>query len=192
MNQDERRQLENQLIVMGLKRLNDPMLVPQMAKLILDHEFFLGMLNECDQDKRYEMYHALKPHLRFEPLPLESYLIQLRERADAIASRHAPIVVGEQHFQQVAAQDATGVLVDLKCSCGRTASYYGQSPFDAVILARQEGWVHDKALGKEVCPKCPSADRGKRKKCPTCTKRHYAPDCRMLAPEKPREKVLVN
>jgi len=192
MNQDEKRQMENQLIVMGLKRLTDPMLVQQIALLIPDHDVYLGMLNECDQEKRYDMYHALKPWLRFEPWPLEKYLIALKERADAIASRNAPIEIGERKYQQVAPQDATGVVIDLRCSCGNTASYFGETPLCAVILARQDGWVRDKALGKEVCPKCPSEDRAKRKKCPSCTRRHYPPDCRMLASEKPREKVLVN
>jgi len=189
MNQDEKRQMENQLIVMGLKRLTDPMLVQQIALLIPDHDVYLGMLNECDQEKRYDMYHALKPWLRFEPWPLEKYLIALKERADAIASRNAPIEIGEHKYQQVAPQDATGVVIDLKCSCGKTASYFGETPLCAVILARQDGWVRDKALSKEVCPKCPSEDRSKRKMCPTCRRRHYAPDCRMITPEKPKNSL---
>jgi hypothetical protein len=62
MNQDERRKLENQLVVMGLNRLDDPELIQEMAKLINQHPgfsnphaFFLGFINECDQSKRREM-----------------------------------------------------------------------------------------------------------------------------------------
>ena len=178
MQPDERRKLENQLIVMGLNKLSDPELVPQMAKLILNDEFFLGMINECDQEKRYEMYHAIRPHLCFEPKPLEWYESRLKERADAIASWHDPVEVGGTKYHKATAADATGVVIDLKCqNCPKKARYYGKTHVDAVIQARQDGWVRDLIVNKEVCPKCP-AQRTEKRKCPTCTRKHYAPDCR--------------
>lgn len=195
MNQAEKRKLDTQLMVMGLKRLNDPELVPQMARLIKDHDFFMGLLNECDQEKRYEMYHAITPHLSFEAWPLETYIAKLKERAAAIESWSKPITVGEDQFQQVTPDQATGVVIDMTCyKCPRTASFYGETPLSAVILARQDGWVRERGTNKEVCPKCECVDRGERKKCPSCTRRHYPPDCRMIAKpkEKPeREKVII-
>jgi hypothetical protein len=194
MNADQKRALETRLAVMGLKRLDDPALIPQMAAIIQDHEFYMGMLSECEPEKRREMYEALRPHLKFEPWPLENYIAKMKERSAARESWNAPIEVGDQKFQRVDQKHATGVVVDLKChKCPKTASFYGETMLCAVILARQDGWVREPIIDKEVCPKCP-AERGQKKKCPTCTRRHYAPDCRMIAsvPERVREKVVIN
>jgi hypothetical protein len=182
MKDTQRRLLENQLIVMGLRKLTDPELIPQMAELIKDHEFYLGMLNEVSGQQRQEMYEALRPHLKFRPWPLETYVAKMKERAAAIESREQPIAVGDKQYQEVPHTHADGVVVDVKCAlCPRTNSYFGKTPLTAVILARQDGWVRDKLLNKEVCPKCPSEFRGKRKTCPNCKSRHFPPTCNVAA-----------
>ncbi len=180
MRAADRRELENQLVRMGLNRLTNPELVPQMARLIRDHDWFLGMLNSCDQDKRTEMYEALRPHLKFTPYPLDVYMSKIREHAANVESWSEPIKIGDQEFEMVSRDQATGAVVDMKCSkCSRTASFYGDTPLEAVILARQEGWARERGIDKELCPKCPCPDRSKRQKCPTCQRRHHAPNCRV-------------
>lgn len=157
MKLDEQRKLENQLIVMGLNKLHDPNLVPQMARLIPGHEIFAGMLNECDQDKRREMYEAMRPYLRFKPLPLDTYMNQFKEKANAIDSQTTPISIGKQKFEEVAPEEATQCIATLTCAkCTRQKSYIGDTPAAAATAARQAGWVRDLTLQKEICPKCPA------------------------------------
>lgn len=161
MNVDERRKLENQLMVMGLNRLEDPELVPQMAAIINQwggHDFFEAMLGECDASKRTEMYEALRPHLKFKPLPLEQYITHIKEHAANVASASEPIQVGTQKFMEVLPEDADACIATLTCyKCTRTEDFVGASPVDAAVKARSAGWVRDLVKQKEICPKCPSA-----------------------------------
>lgn len=164
MNQDEKRELETQLIVMGMKSLSDPGLVEQLARLIPDGSVLAGLLNECDQDKRREAYEALRPHLRFKPLPLDKYEEFFARRASQVASHHKPvevgvdpIIVGSERFQQVAADDATGCVITFTCSkCTFQQQFVGETPVGTAIQARDAGWVRDIIKQKEICPKCPA------------------------------------
>jgi hypothetical protein len=157
MNDNQKRRLENQLIVMGLNKLNDPLLVPQMARLIPDHNTFLGMLNSCDKEKRTEMYEALRPHLKFQAWPLESYLIRLKEHASNLDSKFKPIKVGDQKFQETSRDTATGCIITLTCcKCTRFEEFYAPTPVQAMCMAREKGWVRDLVREKEICPKCPA------------------------------------
>jgi hypothetical protein len=74
MNATEKRQLDNELMRMGLGKLNDPNLILQIAMLCQGHEHLMEMIQACDVDKRTEMYEAMRSHLRFEALPLDQYL----------------------------------------------------------------------------------------------------------------------
>jgi hypothetical protein len=198
MNQDEKRRLENSLIRMGLAKLDDRQLMPQLGAIVSaakdPHEFLRGMLNECAQDKRVEMYEALRPHLRFAPKPLDVYIAELKEHAGNVESWGDAVKVGENKYEVVPVGESTGAVITLRCStCTRTHDYYGDTPVQAVILARQDGWVRDKATQKEVCPKCECADRGERRKCPSCTRRHYAPPCTAVVDEQadPAEQAIA-
>lgn len=164
MRDDERRQLESQLVVMGLNGLSDQNFVPQMAMLINQHpgfssphSFFIGMINECEQSKRTEMYEALRPHLKFDVWPLERYEAKLREHAANVESHSQPIALGEDVYQEVAIEDATGCIVRMTChKCTRWEEYYGDTPVEAALNARAAGWVRDVTIQKEICPKCPA------------------------------------
>lgn len=175
MNQDEARQLENQLIVMGLNRLDDPALIPALAKIInahpgyLDpHDFYIGMLNECDQEKRGEMYEALRPHLKFSPWPLEQYISRLREHAANVESVDAPVQIGEKKkappvifgghkFEECDINSAESVILELTCyKCTFHEEFMGLTPVQAVMAARQVGWARDLVKQAEICPKCPA------------------------------------
>jgi len=154
-------------MVMGLNRLSDPMLVPQMARLIKDHDFFLGMLNECDQEKRTEMYEALKPHLSFKPWPLERYISKLKERAGNIASTEKPAVIGKrskpfqirgkQYIDAISREAGAVTCLTFTCAkCTRMEQFIADTPVQAAIMARQKGWVRDIVRDREICPKCPA------------------------------------
>lgn len=180
MKDDDRRKLENQLIVMGLNRLDDPALIPVLANIVNthpgftnSHAFYLGLLNECDQTKRTEMYEALKPHLKFPVWPLEKYINMLKEHAGNVETHGRPVTVGEKQpikfggieFEEVAADSAEGCILELTChKCTQSAEFYGLTPVEAVSVARSEGWVRDLLLQKEICPKCPAVREVKRRK----------------------------
>jgi hypothetical protein len=156
----ERRKLENQLVVMGLARLEDPALVIQFAEIINrygGHDFFEAMLGECEPVKRGEMYEALRPHLNFKALPLEKYISNIKERAGNIASAHEPICVGDDKYEEVNRARAEGVVATFTCyKCTKTQDFYGESPAAAATMARSYGWVRDVFKQKEICPHCPA------------------------------------
>ena len=57
VNQDAKRKLENELLVMGLARLDNPELIQQLADMVSNwkgdrHDFFRDLLNECEAEKR--------------------------------------------------------------------------------------------------------------------------------------------
>lgn len=75
MNQTEKRKLDNTLMQMGLARLNDPALLPQLGFLVQGHKHLGELLRACQPEQRNEMYEALRPHLGFKPKPLDHYLM---------------------------------------------------------------------------------------------------------------------
>lgn len=169
MDQREKRQLENQLLVMGLKGLNDPDLIQQLAELISawpgdKHDFLRDLLNECDPDKRYEMYHAIAPKLKFKPLSLPQYEAQIAEKAGAMVSqrrmrvegdRPKPIEVGDKLAEITAKELANAALASLTCHrCGRFEKYLGETPVSAMLEARKAGWIREPGINKECCAQC--------------------------------------
>lgn len=186
MNETERRKMETSLIRSGFKGMNDPELVPAFATIITNHEILRALLNDCSRMERGAMLEALRPHLPFEANPLDWYEIKTIEKFEAHENERTRIIAGDKVFEAVAKELATHAVVTMKCSkCPREKNYAGKknyagdTPLGAMILARQDGWVREKATNKEVCPKCECVDRSKRKKCAACTRRHYAPLCRM-------------
>lgn len=113
MDATEKRQLETQLVKMGLAGL-DPQgeptgeLIQQIAGIVnswpghfnrhgewIDRDKFLrDLLSECDEDKRNEMYTALKPHLLFPVQPLAHYEAMMTDRINALVSKRAARVEG--------------------------------------------------------------------------------------------------
>lgn len=164
MNSDERRKVENQLLMLGLRQLTDPQLIEQLGQLVTGHEFLLGLINECDQDQRSAMFEAIRPHLRFEPWPLDRYIAKLKQHASNIDSAVNPIEVGDRTFQPVPAAEATGCVLTLKChKCTGAEDFYGETPVTAMLLARESGWVFDIAIQKHICPRCPAVRERKPK-----------------------------
>lgn len=157
MTDDEKRELETQLLVRGFSGLEDPHLIPYLAALITDHEDFVGAMSEVDECKRQDMYDSMRPHLKFKAKPLHWYESRLYERASAGASRWAPIEIGDKAYQPVPQDQATSVVVTFTCSkCTRVQSFANETVVSAVIDGRTKGWVRDMLNSTEICPKCPA------------------------------------
>lgn len=181
MNATDKRQLETQLLKMGLAGL-DPQgeptgeLVQQIAGMVnswpghfnrhgewIDqHKYLRDLLAECDEDKRNEMYSALKPHLKFTVQPLAHYEALMTERVNALVSKRAariegraphPLEVGGKKYRQAAAWEATHAIATLHCQrCWRKKRFVADTPIGAMIAARKAGWA--RMPDKETCPAC--------------------------------------
>lgn len=169
MEAKEKRQLENQLLAMGLARLDSPDLIQQLASLVNQwqgdrHEFLLGLINECDDKDRSQMYNAIRPHLKFKPLPLDQYVAQIAERAGAMVSqrkmrvegsRPLPIQVGRDSFVPVPKALATGVVATVRCHrCPKVEKFQDATPVGAMLKARKAGWIREAGFNKECCAEC--------------------------------------
>jgi hypothetical protein len=173
VDQKDKRKLENELTVMGLAGLDDPELIEQMAVLVSNwpgdkHEYMRDLLNECDPEKRYEMYHAIAPKLRgFKPLSFPQYEAQIALKAGQMVSqgrmrvegnRPKPIEVGGTKLAVVSEAEATHAVVTLRCRrCEAGDRFLGETPVDAMYNARKAGWTREPGVNKEICPECTAA-----------------------------------
>jgi hypothetical protein len=170
MNQKDKRKLENELMVMGLAGLNDPDLIQQLADLVSawpgdKHEYMRDLLNECEPENRYEMYHAIAPKLRgFKALSLPQYEAQIALKAGAMVSqgrmrvegsRPKPIEIGGTKLAVVSEAEATHAVATVVCHrCHKGDRFLGDTPVDAMTKARRKGWTREPGVNKECCPKC--------------------------------------
>src|ERR1035438_1580615 len=114
MDQKEKRQLDNMLLREGLANLGDPELIEQLANLISNwpgdkHDFMRDLLNQCDVDKRYEMYNAIVPKLGFKALSLPQYESQIALKAGAMVSQGRMRVEGDAP-KPIQVGDVTAVM----------------------------------------------------------------------------------
>jgi rubrerythrin len=193
MNQLEKRRLETQIIRSGFKGFSDPDLIPVLAHCIKNHKMLAALLNSCSILERQTMLECLKPHLPFEAFAtVDKYEAMMAEQFAAEERELRRFKIGDQKFQETLRHLATHAVASLMCyKCQRKRDYAGETIVSAVILARQDGWVRERGTNKEVCPKCECADRGQRKKCPGCSRRHYPPDCRVVGTIEPGAPAIV-
>lgn len=171
MKADDKRQLENQLMVMGLRKLSDRELIPQMAQILNahpgytdPHAFYMGLLGECEPKQRHDMYYALLPHLKFKPWPLDKYVAMIAEPTANVESHEHPIEIGKKiikvgdtEFELVPQEESEWCFLTLTCKkCTRQEEFGGFTMVAAMQVARNAGWVRDIAEQKEICPKCPA------------------------------------
>jgi hypothetical protein len=153
--QDEKRQLENELTVMGLPGLDDPALVQVMADIVNGYPmpaervgFFCDMLNECEGARRREMYEAMRPRLAFDVPSLDACEAQIAAKAERMIrpkGLHAPL-------KDDGLVERT---VELECGgCGNTELFTGLTTADAVLQARKAGWGRGSKQGLEYCVNC--------------------------------------
>lgn len=169
MDQKDKRKLENELLVMGLARLDEPELIEQLATLVSDwpgdkHDFLEGLLNECESENRQEMYNAIAPKLKFKALSLSQYEAHIALKAGELVSQgrmrvegNAPraIEVGGYKLAVVPKHQATGAVATVRCHrCPKAEKFLADTPVSAMIKARAAGWTRENGVNKETCPKC--------------------------------------
>ena len=169
MEANEKRLLENFLIREGLAGLSDPDLIQQLANLVTNfpgdrHRFLEDLINQCDADKRTEMYGAIAPKLGFAALPLSDYEVRIRNRASELVSQRRmrvegeaprPIEVAGEKYEAVSEAEATACMVTVTCyKCPKKKQYISDTPAGCMIMARKDGWVRDKGVNKEICKQC--------------------------------------
>lgn len=170
MNQKEKRELENALIVAGLPGLSDPDLIQQMANLVSawpgdKHEYMRDLLSECDAEQRYEMYQAIAPRLHgFKALSFSQYEAQIMLKAGAMVShrllrvegaRPEPIIVGGEKYVAVPQREASHAVATVRCHhCLKDDRFIADTPVAAMLEARKAGWTREPGVNKECCPEC--------------------------------------
>lgn len=181
MEQKEKRQLETELLKMGLSGLQangdpSPELIQELAAIVNNwqpspnrhgewidrHKFLRDLLAECDQADRGEMYSAIVPHLKFTAKPLADYETMLAERMSNLVSKRAgrvegraphPIEVGGKKYAQAPDGTATHAIATLHCQkCWKKKRFIADTPVGAMIAARDAGWK--RMPDKETCPNC--------------------------------------
>lgn len=179
MNQDEKRKLETRLVAMGLNGVKDGDMGMAFAKIVEDfpfdkHWFFRGLLNECEAHRRREMYEAIVPHFtRFQPKSLETYLMEITEEASRMVShrvmrvegrRPDAIEVNGERFIEAGGTEGSHTVVVMRCiKCQRRKLFVDETNVDAIMKARQAGWVYVPVQDVNICPKCPTSLRPRKK-----------------------------
>lgn len=155
MNQSDKRQLENELTVMGLPGLDDPALVQAMADVVNGYpfpseraDFFCEMLNECEGARRREMYEAMRPRLSFDVPSLDACEARIAARAERmIRPKGLP---GDK-----AQDDLREIFIDITCGgCQKVEEFVGLTVADAMGNARKAGWGRGPVPGLEFCVEC--------------------------------------
>lgn len=180
----EREQINNFLGRKGLATLDNPGgMVQQLGYLIQGHEHCRQLLVKCEPAERHNMYESLRPHLRFEAKPLDVYIAEAGQKAEAEqlptitpdgkfqAFRTADIrtsdgQTGTTEYAEVPADDTTAQAavnqtfakkwLDLICrGCTAEATFTGDTKTDCWFNARIAGWkYHNDGEGYELCPDC--------------------------------------
>jgi hypothetical protein len=165
---DERFLINRFLGARGLATLEDPHgLVAQLGFLIEGHNQFRRALIKCLPEERRSMFEALRPHLSFEPKPLDVYISEAGAEAEA---QQLPTVDAEGNFvayhtatirtiERIVDETLSAHHLSVTCKkCTKVATFHGHSQRDAVWKLREAGWTWDemKGDGLEICPDCPA------------------------------------
>lgn len=158
---DNRKKINSFLGHRGLATLDEPQgLMAQLGYLVEDDAHFKSMLNKCEPSERRNMYESLRPHLRFEPRPLDVYIAELGMEAEI---QQLPTVASDgtlQAFRPTEIRSAIGAEIhkhrlEVVCRrCTKQEFFYGERKVDAVEQAREAGWAYDSITSKEICPDC--------------------------------------
>jgi hypothetical protein len=155
VNQDEKRNLENELTVMGLPGLDSPELIQAMADIVNGYpvpseraDFFCEMLNECEGARRREMYEAMRPRLSFDVPSLDTCEARIAAKAERMI--RPKMMPGFVPFGGV-----LEVVAELTCGgCGAVDKFSGSTRADAIGEARKAGWGRGPIPGREFCASC--------------------------------------
>ena len=80
---DNRQTINRYLGDHGLATLDDPTgVAQQLGYLVEDDQHFKQLINRCSPEYRRDLYEALRPHLKFNPRPLDAYISELGLEAE--------------------------------------------------------------------------------------------------------------
>lgn len=154
MDQSEKRQLENELTVMGLPGLDSPELVQTMADIVNGYpvpgeraDFFCDLLNECEGARRREMYEAMRPRLSFDVPSLDACEARIAAKAERL--------IRPRQMPNANTDGLREVITEITCGgCSKVEEYSGQTVADAMGAARRAGWGRGPVPGLEFCAEC--------------------------------------
>jgi hypothetical protein len=165
-DRDDQHEMSRYLMRHGFSPLG-PDTVAQLAFMVQDHETLRKLIIKIEPEMRSQAYDALRPNLRFEPFPLDTYIVQTKEKA-ANARRDEIEVAAEEAINR----EASKIALQLTCAkCSTTESFpaFGSSDMYrdlALAKARRLGWTRSKFRDRkgvvhdiEICPNCPSRAR---------------------------------
>ena len=162
-NQKSRAFVERQLRRFGIGSINDA--IAALAKTIRDHKHLETFLTSIESlADRQEVYDSIRPHLRFEPWPLDRYVAS----ANRMAEREQLPILGEdgQLHPFRPAQDVKTVenvlaaaiakrKLTLTCvRCNKLEEFFQvgeETQVDVRKKALKAGWL---LFPEEKCPKC--------------------------------------
>lgn len=156
----ERRKLETQAIIDGFKNKAN-LEALRCLNLIKGHDMLAALLNECPRHERQAMLDAIRAYLPFEAYSVDHYEALMARKFEAYErKRQRMIRECNKQLDQLFRDSVEACVIELKCSkCERTGNFAGDTLVGAVVVARQDGWVREKATNKEVCPECECEDR---------------------------------
>jgi hypothetical protein len=137
----------------GLPALDQPGVVAHLATMVQDHGHLMELLRACDPVLRRQMYEAMSPYLRFTAWPLESYIMEAKERAAQLPTVDA---AGELHPPTIPVIEIPEVELVLDCSrCQKQTIFLADDEHTAKREARLAGWQLGLTIEDEhVCPNC--------------------------------------
>lgn len=165
--------LNHRLNMAGLASLEDPAaLLSQVALGITDHDKFRQLLLKCEPDQRYGCYYSLAPRLKFEPKPLETYIIEGKQQAEKeqlpvydhdtgkISPFGTPVglninALAEKAIKARELEEVAKGSLELVCRrCTLAEIFPAVTRGQALKAAEVKGWRPDVVTDKAICPKC--------------------------------------
>jgi hypothetical protein len=152
-SRDEENAINRVLRARGLPTLDQAGVVAQMAYLVEDHLHFMELLRACEPKLRREMYEAMRPYLRFPAMPLETYVIEAKERAAQLPTVDP---AGGLHDPTVPVIEIPEADFWVQCArCAKKSIFCAEDEHTAKREARLAGWTLDATDGNQhLCPNC--------------------------------------
>jgi len=162
-SQNSKAFVERQLRRFGIGSINDA--IASLARTIRDHKHLETFLTSIESlVDRQEVYDSIRPHLRFEPWPLDRYVAS----ANRMAEREQLPVLGEdgklhpfkpaqdvKTVENVLAAAIAKKKLTLTCSrCEKQEEFFQvglETEVDVRKKALKAGWL---LFPEQKCPKC--------------------------------------
>lgn len=170
MGVSHRQVIREVLEVGGLEDVASPHeLFQHIAAQCENHDDFRKLIDKTPPAQRVRAYETLRPHLKFEPKPLDVYISMNQDEAER---KQLPIVTkdgkleafkkpeirtDEFVIQEAIRKTLALIRMTVTCrKCTRQEEFFGDRKVDCVDEARKAGWSYNEllAVGGETCPRC--------------------------------------